>query len=228
MTNKSGRMTNKSGRKAIGLAHFNGGRKVGGISSLFAGRAILALLRLFVLHPGRDFYQRELAEFTGERLFLIQKGLARLVQAGLIEQVSRGNRVYYRANRAHPAFKDLKALILKTVGLGDTLRAQLSGLRNRVKVAFLYGSVARGEETASSDIDIMLIGDLSGREVASIFAPVKKALNREINPSVYSSHEFRKKVKERHPFLTTVLKEPKMFLLGDERGLKAVLGRRSA
>jgi predicted nucleotidyltransferase len=181
-----------------------------------------------MLHPTRDFYQRELVDLTGERLFLIQRGLARLVEAGVVEQASRGNRVYYRVNQAHPAFQDLKGMILKTVGLSDTLRAQLREVGDRVKVAFLYGSSARGGETAASDIDIMLVGDLSGREVASVFAPVKKMLRREINPSVYSSAEFRKKIKERHPFVTTVLREPKVFLLGDERGLKAILGRRSA
>lgn len=199
-----------------------------GIGSLFAGRAVVSLLRLFLLHPDRDFYQRELTDLAGERLFLIQRALARLVQAGLINQTSRGNRVYYRANQSHPAFEDLKAVIFKTVGLGDTFRAQLARLGDRVKVAFLYGSVARGEETTSSDVDIMLVGDLSGREVASIFAPVRKMLNREINPSVYRPAEFRRRFKERHPFVVTVLNEPRLFLLGDERDLKAILGRRSA
>lgn len=228
MTKKSGRKTKKSGRKTRGTASPYRKRAVSGIGGLFAGKAIVALLRLFILSATRDFYQRELAELTGERLFLIQRGLARLVQAGIVDQASRGNRVYYRANQSHPAFGDLKAVILKTVGVGDTIRAQLDKVGDRVKIAFIYGSVARGEETASSDIDLMLIGTLSGREVASVFAPVKKMLNREINPSIYSLAEFRKKANERHPFLTTVLKEPKLFLLGDERDLKAVLGRRSA
>ncbi len=227
MTKKSGRLTKKSGRNTK-AAQFNRKGITGGIGGLFAGRAIVALLRLFILSPTREFYQRELADLTGERLFLIQRGLTRLVQAGIVDQASRGNRVYYRANQSHPAFQDLKAVIFKTVGVGDTLRAQLGRLGDKVKIAFLYGSVARGEETASSDIDIMLIGNLSGREVASVFAPVKKMLNREINPSVYSAAEFRKNVKQRHPFLTTVLREPKLFLLGDERGLKAVLSGRSA
>lgn len=228
MTKENSRKTKKSGQKTKGTAGSDGNRLLGGIGSLFAGRAVGALLKFFFLYPTRDFYQRELSDLAGERLFLIQRGLARLVQAGVVDQTSRGNRVYYRANQSHPAFEDLKAVIFKTVGLGDTLRAQLGRLGERVKLAFLYGSMARGEETASSDIDIMLIGNLSGREVASIFAPIKKMLNREINPSVYRPAEFRKKVKEHHPFLTTVLKEPKRFLLGDERGLKAVLGRRSA
>lgn len=228
MTNRTGRKTKKNGRRPKGVAGSSNQQVAGGIGGLFAGRAVIALLRQFMLYPTREFYQRELAGLTDERLFLVQRGLARLGQAGLVDQAARGNRVYYRANRSHPAFQDLKAVIFKTVGAGDTLRAQLERFGERVKVAFLYGSVARGEETASSDIDIMLIGNLSGREVASVFAPVKRMLNREINPSVYSPAEFRNKIKERHPFLTTVLKEPKVFLLGGQRDLKAVLGRRSA
>ena len=136
--------------------------------------------------------------------------------------------MYYRANRAHPAFEDLKALILKTVGLGDALRTQLEKLGDKVRLVFLYGSVARGEETASSDIDIMLVGEVSSREVASMLAPVKRALNREINSSVYRPTEFRKRFVERQPFVTNVLKEPKIFVLGNEGDLEAILGRRSA
>lgn len=227
MTKKSGRLTKKSGRSAKAV-QFSRKGGTGGIGGLFAGRAVVALLRLFILSPTRDFYQREFVDLTGERLFLIQKGLARLIRAGVVDKTSRGNRVYYRANQSHPAFRDLKAVILKTVGVGDTLRAQLERVRDRVKVAFIYGSVARGEETASSDIDLMLFGDLSGREVASVFSPVKKMLNREINPSVYTPAEFRKKVRERNAFVTTVLREPKLFLLGDKRALTAVLNGRSA
>lgn len=228
MTNVSGRKTNRSGQRRGSAGHPNGRPVPEGIGGLFAGRAVVALLKLFALFPNRDFYQRELTDLAGERLFLIQRALARLVRAGFVDRASRGNRVYYRANQSHPAFEDLKAVIFKTVGLGDALRTQLARLGDRVKVAFLYGSVARGEETTSSDVDIMLIGDLTGREVASLFAPVRKILNREINPSVYSPAEFRKKLRERHPFLTTVLSEPKVFLLGDERDLKAILGRWSA
>jgi len=186
------------------------------------------LLKLFFLHPTRDFYQRELSHLIDERLFLVQKALTKLVQSGLISRVSSGNRVYYRANQGHPAFGDLKAVILKTIGLGDVLRAELTRLKDKIKIAFLYGSVARGEETGTSDIDIMLIGNLSGREVASILSPIKKELNREINPSVYSEEEFRTKARERHTFITTVLHEPKLFLLGDGRALEAVLSRRTA
>ena len=228
MTTKSSRKTNKSSRKSRGQLASTRGLRGGGISGLFAGRTIIPLLKLFILSPGRDFYQRELADLTGERLLLVQRAVARLVQAGLVNQAARGNRVYYRVDQSHPAFQDLKAVILKTVGIGDALRMQLARFGEKIKIAFVYGSVARGEETVSSDVDIMLIGDLSGREVASAFSSVKKMLNREINPSIYTPAEFRQKVRERHPFVTTLVREPKLFLLGDERALKAVLNRRSA
>ncbi|HLC40365.1 MAG TPA: nucleotidyltransferase domain-containing protein [Methylomirabilota bacterium] len=230
VTKQSGRKTKKVGsasrlKPAANVVHLTDTK---GLVGLFSGRAVAALLKLFFLHPTRDFYQRELSHLIDERLFLVQKALTKLVQSGLISRVSSGNRVYYRANQGHPAFGDLKAVILKTIGLGDVLRAELTRLKDKIKIAFLYGSVARGEETGTSDIDIMLIGNLSGREVASILSPIKKELNREINPSVYSEEEFRTKARERHTFITTVLHEPKLFLLGDGRALEAVLSRRTA
>jgi hypothetical protein len=147
---------------------------LGGVQALFAGRTVVSLLRLFILSPEREFYQRELAELAGERLFSVQKALDRLVSAGVVEESTRGNRVYCRANRSHPAFEDLKAVIFKTVGVGDALRTHLAGIRDKAKVAFIYGSVARGEETTSSDIDIMLIGDVSGRDCATQAIPSQR------------------------------------------------------
>lgn len=234
MTKKDGRKTNSAGRKtnALGLplrsGNDSGGTLLsGGIGELFAGRALITLLRLFFLHPSRDFYQRELVALTGERLFLIQSALKRLTRAGILGQLSRGNRIYYRVDSSHPAHEQLKALVLKTVGVGDRLRTHLLGMRDKVRVAFLYGSVARGDEQATSDIDIMLIGDLSSRQTATALVPVKRFVNREINPSVYSPSEFRKRYQERHPFIREVVRGPKIFLLGDEDELKAILSRRS-
>lgn len=242
MTKKAGRKTKKPGQRTKGTSQKtrNAGRPSGpesslgkalmfsGIGHLFAGRAVVALLRMFFLHPSRDFYQRELTALTGERLFLIQNALKRLVRAGVVGQIWRGNRTYYRVDPSHPAYGHLKALVLKTVGLGDSLRGHLLGMRDRVKVAFLYGSVARGDETATSDIDLMLIGNLSSREAATALAPAKRFVNREINPIIYNPAEFRRKYQARHPFIREVVAGPKVFLLGDENELKAILGRRPA
>ena len=228
MTNNPGRTTKNGGRSSWRTTRAGSVRTPKGIGELFAGRAVVSLLRLFFLYPTQAFYQRELSDLIGERLFLSQRALTRLVRAGVVDSSRRGNRIYYRANESHPAFQDLKAVILKTIGVGDLLRSQLAGLGERVRVAFVYGSMARGDDTATSDLDIMIVGDLSSREVASILAPVKETLNREINPSVYSPQQLRKGIRARHPFLTGVLKGPKIFLRGDDRGLEAVLGGRSA
>lgn len=195
------------------------------MARLFAGRALVSLLMVFFLHPARDFYQRELVALIGQRLFVVQTALKRLAAAGVVDRLSRGNRTYYRVNSMHPAFEELRSLVVKTIGLGDSLRAKLATLGSKVKVAFLYGSVARGGESASSDVDVMLIGDASSREVASVLAPAKRRLNREINPVVYRPVELKRKLRSRHPFIVEVMEQPKIFLLGDERALKGIIGR---
>ena len=235
VTKKSGRKTNKDGRKtrSAGLALASGLTRTsridfGGVAELFAGRAVVSLLRTFFLNPSRDYYQRELTEVTGERLFLVQTALKKLTRAGLVSQVSRGNRTYYRVDPTHPAYEELRALIVKTIGIGDTLRARLLELGEKVRAAFIYGSVARGDETPTSDVDIMLVGTLSGREIATILAPVKRLMNREINASVYSPAEIRVKYRQRHPFIRDVIDGPKVFLVGDADVLDSAIGRRSA
>lgn len=159
---------------------------------------------------------------------MIQGALAKLVGAGIISQTSRGNRIYYRANASHPALENLKGVVLKTFGVGDALRAHVANLGDRVSVAFIYGSVARGEETAASDIDVMLIGDATGREIASALAAVRKVLAREINPAIYGPKELRKKFWQGNAFIREVLAGPKIFLLGGEGELRAIVGRRPA
>lgn len=232
MTNNISRKTKKIGHRAntIGPRRRRRGRRLGGegIGKLFAGAALVSLLRIFLLNASKDFYQRELVERTGERLFLVQTALRRLIDAGLVIDVVRGNRKYYRANESHPAFSDLKSLIFKTVGLGDALRSELKKLRGKVIVAFVYGSIARGDETEKSDIDVMLMGEISSREVSAALAPVKRLLNREINPSVYTAKELIRKLKEKQPFIREVISGPKIFLVGDEDVLKTIIGRRSA
>lgn len=194
---------------------------------MFAGRAIPALLRVFVLNPSTKYYQRELAELIGERLFLVQTALTRLSDAHIVTRLQDGNRTYYQAHASHPAFGEFKALILKTFGLGDAIRDGLAPLRKDVDVAFIYGSVARGDDKPSSDIDLMLIGDIPSRRVASVLSPVRRDLNREVNPSVYTIPAIRRALRERHPFIREVMEGPKSFLIGDENVLRSILGRRT-
>lgn len=210
ITNSVGRLT-----KSIGD---------GGWAGLFASGTLARLLTTFVTHPETVFYQKELADGAGTGLYAVQRELLRLERAGLVVRTPRGNRVYYRANRSHPAFEDLKRVILKTMGLGQALRATLAPLADRVRVAFIYGSLARGEETADSDIDLLLVGDLTLREASALLGPAGRELGREFNAAVYPPDELKTKAREGHHFISAVLKGKKIYLIGDEIDLKEIAG----
>jgi predicted nucleotidyltransferase len=196
----------------------------GGWAGLFASRTLARLLATFLTHAEKDFYQKELADVTGAGLYTVQRELVRLERAGLVQRMPRGNRVYYRANRGHPVFEDLKRVILKTMGLGEALRTALASLGGRVRLAFIYGSVASGQEKTGSDVDVLLVGDLSLREASAVLGPTGRDLGREFNPTVYSPDEFRAKVAEGHHFILEVLKREKIFLIGDEHELERASG----
>src|SRR5450756_283103 len=123
-----------------------------GISALFASASMAPLLRLFMLDPEREFYQRELQRLTSVHLRQLQRDLARLEQSGLVESRSHGNRTYYWAAASHPAFADMRGLVLKTVGLGDVVRDALRSVEVAIDVAFIFGSFAAGDAAAGSDV----------------------------------------------------------------------------
>src|SRR2546428_4123891 len=237
MTKNTGRPTKNAGRRkstriigqrtnTVGHRRQPAGYSVTALDALFGGRALGRLLRLFFLNPSRDFYQRELSAMTGERLFLIQSALKRLSAAAVIDANRRGNRIYFRANRSHPAFPELKSLILKTFGLGDQLLEALRPLASRIWGAFVYGSAARGDETETSDVDIMVIGDITSKDVATALAPTKLTLGREMNVSIYRPNDLRSRVRTKHPFIREVLRSPKIFLVGNDDQIRTVLTRR--
>ena len=212
----------KKTTKSIGRTTNSIGDK--GWADLFASRTLAQLLTTFLTHPEKDFYQKELADTADARLYAVQRELVRLVKADLVSRTPRGNRVYYRANRGHPAFEDLKRVVLKTLGLGEALRAALAPLAGRVQVAFIYGSFARGQETAESDMDLLMVGDLALRDASAVLGPVARELGREFNPTVYPPDEFRAKAKEGHQFIADLLKSEKIYLIGDEHDLKGIVG----
>ncbi len=209
-TNRIGRFTNAVGSN--------------GWAQLFASDTLVALLRVFLLNPENAFYQRELADAARTGLYAVQQELARLERVGLVVKAPRGNRAYYRADRSHPAFEDLKRVVIKTVGLGDALRTALAPLKDRVRVAFVYGSYAKGQETAGSDIDLLLIGRVTAREAATFLGSVGRDLGREFNAVVYSPDEFSRKSREGQHFITEVLKGPKVFLVGSQHELARLAG----
>jgi predicted nucleotidyltransferase len=195
------------------------GSQLSTLAELFPNPALVEVLSLFLLHPEKELYQRGIAEATGNVLRQVQRALQRIERAGLVTKTRRGNMVYYKAERMHPAFEDLKRVFLKTVALGDMLRDALEPLGDSVKLAFIFGSLAQGTETAQSDIDLFLVGELSLRETTKILGPVTSDLGREFNPVVYPPNEFKKKAQENHHFITEVIKGPKIWLIGNEEEL---------
>ena len=197
------------------------------LDALFTSRARVAVLELILLNAANRYYLREIASLTGEPLRAVQRELARLKAAGLLLESVEGNRKYYQANRQASVFPELRALLLKTAGLGDSLRRAIKESQQSISLAFLFGSFARGTDDATSDIDLMVIGDISGRELSMLLSSPKQTLGREVNAITIPSAEFRAKVAEGNPFVSNVLQEPKIFLIGGEDELREVSGRTS-
>lgn len=192
------------------------------IDQLFTSRARVELLKLFLMNPERDYYLREAAGLTGLPINAVHREVEKLEKSGLLEKNARGNRVYLRANRSSPIFEEMRSIIMKTVGLGDSLSQALDDGGDKIKAAFIFGSMARGEDTGLSDIDLLVVGSVSGRELSSLISSVRKSIGREINQIAMTPAELKKRVKDKDHFLITVLKQPKLFLVGDDSVLKAL------
>ncbi|MGB2896986.1 MAG: nucleotidyltransferase domain-containing protein [Anaerolineales bacterium] len=171
---------------------------------------------------------REISSLTNQPVRAIQRELARLEDAGLLISSVDGNRKYFRANRQSPVFPDLRALLVKTAGIGDQLKKVLQERSDVIRSAFIFGSFARGSETSTSDIDLMVISDMTSRELSGYLSPLKAELDRELNPVTIRVHEFQENVEKGDSFTQTIMEEPKIFLIGDEDGLQALAGRRTA
>lgn len=198
------------------------------VTSALLGETRGAVLGVLYLQPDQTFYVRHLIRVVGRGQGAVQRELQRLTEAGLLLRTVQGRQVHYQANRHSAVFAELQGLLLKTVGLADVLRSALAPLAGKVQVALVYGSLASGRFTASSDVDLMIAGDVSFREVVSALAPTQETLGREVNPSVYSLDDLKRRVAEGNHFLLAVLHEPKIFILGGEDDLARLVAQRVA
>jgi len=187
-----------------------------------------AILATLYGRPDEEFYLRELARVAATAASSLQRDLAALVGAGIVLRTLRGHQVYFRANRACPVFDELRGLVVKTFGVADVLKQTLQPLSGSIDAAFVYGSVARGEERAASDIDLFVVGEVSFGDVIEALAPAQRKLGREINPTVFAPAEFAGKAHEGNHFVATVLAETKLFVIGGENDLKSAVGERRA
>jgi len=178
------------------------------------------VLSLLFLNSRNRYYLREVASLTEQPVRAAQRELARLEAGGLVEMAVEGNRKYYQANPSSQVFPELRSLLMKTVGLGQILRQHLAANGESIDVAFLFGSYARGSDTATSDLDLMVIGQIDGRTLSRILAPAREKLAREINAVTMSSEEVRTKFSASNHFLMEVFENPKIFLVGEDAKLR--------
>ncbi|MDO8879485.1 MAG: type II toxin-antitoxin system prevent-host-death family antitoxin [Coriobacteriia bacterium] len=182
---------------------------------LFASVGVRRVLSLFVLQPERVFYQREVARTAGVPLRSAQLALDRLVGLGLVDAERSGNRMHYSAVRS-PAFDAFRQWAIPEVSLVPILREALEPLGDAIEMAFVYGSTAAGEDTATSDIDLMIVGEADTYEVIQALDPVRERVGREINISRYAPAEFHARLAERSHFVTTVMRSPILRVIGAE------------
>ena len=183
-------------------------------SSVLFGRTRRRVLALLLGHPDERFYLRQIVRQSGAALGAVQRELQVLAEAGILRRTVEGRQVYFQANRESPIYPELQALLSKTVGLVDVVREALAPLADEIRVAFVFGSAARGELRRDSDVDVLVVGDASFTAVADALVTAQTRLGRDVNPTVYPPEEFRKKIHNGHHFLTRVLQEPRLFAVG--------------
>jgi uncharacterized protein len=192
-----------------------------GVSRLLFGSVRRDVLALLLGRPDERFYLREIMRAAGGGSGAVQRELKQLVEAGLVSRQTRGHQVYFSANQHAPVFAELRAIVEKTAGAADVLRTALSPLvqQGRIDVGLIFGSVVGGRQTARSDIDLLIVGDMSLKDLLPAVRQAEARLAREVNPSVFSPREFRDKLKRGSAFLKRILAAPKIFLAGDDREL---------
>ncbi|HJS88971.1 MAG TPA: nucleotidyltransferase domain-containing protein [Steroidobacteraceae bacterium] len=186
------------------------------------------VLSLLLLRPDESFYVREIARLTGAPAGPVHRELKALTEAGLLVRKASGNQVRYQASRDCPIYPELAGVFRKTAGLADVLREALSPAADEITAALVFGSVAQGKEKPTSDIDLLVIGSVSFENVVEATHAARERLGREVNPVVMSKDAFRAKQRGRDRFLSRVLKEPKIFVIGDASELGKLTEDRAA
>ena len=171
------------------------------------------LLALFYGKPDCSFYLNEAVRIAGVGKGSVVRELQKMTQAGLLTSYKQGNQLHYQANSDNPIYEELKSITRKTFGIHGVIKASLESILNQCEQAFIFGSIAKGEEHSDSDIDVLLVGhDLSYADIMEKLEPAEIQLGRTINPTLFSPDEFAQRKKEQQSFVTRVLEQPKLWL----------------
>jgi predicted nucleotidyltransferase len=200
---------------------------MGLLAELFASRTRAEIISAFTSRPGEKLYLREVSRLIKADVRSVKQELDRLQRLGFLTSEASGNRRYLQVNESFPLYPELKAMALKTMGLGEALRAALADIGG-IDFAFVYGSVAKGKEKAESDLGLFVLGSISGPILHKALAKAKAALNREINTSRFGLDELKKRLKKGGHFLSDIMKGKKIFVLGTENEFRRAVGSRKA
>ena len=181
------------------------------------------VLGLLFGKPDKRFYTNEIMRWASMGRGTVSRELDRLVNAGLLSITKQGNQIYYQANASNPVYEELVGIVKKTFGVADQIRDMLIPLGENIELAFIYGSIAKGTERNTSDIDLMLVGkDLSYGRVVEALLPLEESLQRTINPTIYDKKEFVARLENGDSFVTRVMEQPKIIIKGSEDDFRKI------
>lgn len=198
------------------------------LSDILFGEYRKRILGVLLLNPEQSYHVRALARLTNTNAGTLHKELSKLSDAGILQSKKIGNQQHYSANVQCPIFGELASIFRKTSGLADVIADALSAAKHQIQLAMVFGSVARGEAQANSDIDVMVIGDIGFGDVVSLLHDTQATLGREINPVVYSMTHFKNRVEKNDSFLKEILNKPKLFMIGSEHELRQLTENQTA
>lgn len=177
-------------------------------------------LGLLLLNPSKKYHVREVARLTGTSAGTLHRELSSLAETGVLLRAKDGNQVYYQANQDFLIFDELVSILQKTSGLVDVLAKALLPCEGKIDVAFVFGSIARGTAHSSSDVDVLIIGNMSFAEAVEALYPAQAVLGREINPKVYQKLEWDKLINKQDPFVQEIINNQKYFIIGEADDIK--------
>jgi predicted nucleotidyltransferase len=191
------------------------------------GKTRQVVLALLYGRTDSSFYTKQILDAVKIGRGTVQRELKNLTDAGIIVREAQGHQVYYRANERCPIFDELKNIVRKTFGVSDVIKQSLSSKAKKIRLAFIFGSVARSSDDRKSDIDVMVVGNISFGEIVDLLSSAEEQLAREINAVVYPVAEFKQKVESDHHFVKNVLAEEKIYLIGDDSELNRLVERKA-
>lgn len=190
------------------------------ISKLLFSEYRRRALGLLLLNPSKKYHVREVARLTCTSAGTLHRELSALAESGVLLREKEGNQVYYQANQNFLIYDELVSILQKTSGLVDVLAKILLPYEDKIDLAFVFGSIARGTAHSSSDVDVLIIGNMSFAEAVDVLYPAQAVLRREINPKVYRKSEWNKLIEKQDPFIQEIINNKKYYIIGEANDIK--------